>query len=192
MQIPPTSRSEDDPPNYKGLAHLLEHVICTKAFEEHNGNFSFNCETQLFDTVYSFVVDSRAKEATSVIATFSKYLLSQNNLRTLAGDIEEVTEVEEEIVDNEFHEKRDSTIRCVSEILKLKDFHLHKFPFGNRKTLTDGIDRSHLINEFETLRALYRQRPLNVCIYSACELDMVKDYTFSCNRKACSLILHCV
>lgn len=153
-----------------------------EAYRDCPNTFSFDSVTSEFETIYSFIVTLRSEDnapAFAAIEAFSKYLFSRSALES-RSNIKETTEMELQIVDNEFHEKLNyknfRKIHKMAAILETEGLHLFKFGAGNKKTLNQ-IDRTNLIKEFEKLRELYRQRPLNVCIYSAHKLEMVKIFS---------------
>lgn len=67
------------------------------------------------------------------------------------------------------------------EIVKAYGLHVAKFGYGNKNTLSDIDDRMNdaqknmrLLKELDAFRDIYRERPVNICICTAEEQNMVK------------------
>lgn len=90
----------------------------------------------------------------------------------MCNDLEKVVKSQVGSVDNEFLWNKTAWTRFKrGEILRSIGLALPKFNMGNMVTLGDNYDG--LANEMEELRALYRSRPLDICIYSKNVLDQV-------------------
>ncbi|KAG4071014.1 hypothetical protein HA402_001451 [Bradysia odoriphaga] len=101
---------EDDPPHYKGLPHLLEHVICFIYDKNHSYSESAG-ETTNFETIFSF--DDYLKNISGLAET----MFSNGRINN------DIMEMERNRVDNEYQENRnlpDFTAHRTVEILKQK------------------------------------------------------------------------
>lgn len=141
-------------------------------------SFEFDCET--FDAMTLYAFTSRDPDMfMDLIGIWTDYLFSSDDLNTINSHIRSIVIKERNIVDEEFHEKRNNLYNFskTAEILKSTGLIMPKFGMGNLTTLQENAD--HLIADLEALRELYRKRPVFVCIYSHEKLHMVKKKEIS-------------
>lgn len=156
------------------MAHLLEHTLCHMNW----GISEFYAVTHAYFTVYSFTFQQKNE-----LENWLKILFSTDQLEIIITNSRSVVVTQRDLIDSEFHEKRStfgSNVQKVVEIAKVFGLNVAKFNYGNKNTLSEIGDGdankniTSLMNELNALRAIYRQRPMNLCIYSAKKQDMVK------------------
>lgn len=167
------TRSEDEDVECQGLAHLLEHVV--GKITSNLSQTSSDCETGCFDTVYTLSSDRYNFAGT--LKTWSRFLFSTSGLQTLYADAKTEMKIERQCIDNEFHETRLHTgiimaVKLAVEILKSEGMFLANFNMGNLEVFSRDNDDA-MMKRLDDFRGFYRQRPVNICIYSKQELDTV-------------------
>jgi len=173
----------DEPEDYPGLAHLLEHIISlgSKEFPEEDAFSKFisrhggfeNAFTSLNTTTYEFDIDN--KYLSEALYRFSR-LLKEPLLRQ-TGIAKEI-----KAIDNEFELAAvDEDVQRFQVILSCfpKGFPLNKFPWGNAKSLQqkDEILQAETEKFYKTF---YKNEDIKVCIHANYSLPELEEMLSKC------------
>jgi len=173
----------DEPDEYPGLAHLLEHIISlgSQEFPEEDSFSKFisrhggfeNAFTSLNSTTYEFDINN--EHLLEALHRFSR-LLKEPLLRG-SGISKEI-----KAIDNEFELAAvDEDIQRFQVILSSfeKGFVLNKFPWGNGKSLHQKEEELQTqIKKFYT--TYYKNEGIKVCIVANYSLEELTDIFTKC------------
>lgn len=173
----------DEPSDYPGLAHLLEHIISlgSKEFPEEDAFSKFisrhggfeNAFTSFNSTTYEFDIDN--KYLSEALYRFSR-LLKEPLLRQ-TGIAKEV-----KAIDNEFELAAvDEDIQRFQVILSNfpKGFPLNTFPWGNAKSLQQKEEILQAETE-KFYKAFYRNDAIKVCVHANYNLQELEEMFSKC------------
>ena len=168
--------SADDPKEYQGLAHALEHILFlgSKKYPEASGFDNFlnlnsgisNANTSLDHTNYHYDISNEELEKS--VDMFSEFFIEPLFK-------EELVNKELNAIDSEFKlEYRDDSSRLLSLILfeGYKDSHFNKFINGNLETLKKPEIRDKVINFYYKK---YDPKLMSLCIFSNKEIEQLKN-----------------
>ena len=168
--------SADEPKEYEGLAHALEHIIFlgTKKYPEASGFDNFlnlnsgysNANTSLDHTNFHYEVSNEELEKS--VDMFSEFFVEPLFK-------EELVNKELNAIHSEFKlESRDDSNRLLALILfeGYKDSHFNKFITGNLDTLKKPEIRDKVIDFYYKK---YDPKLMSLCIFSNKEIEQLKN-----------------
>ena len=168
--------SADEPKEYEGLAHALEHIIFlgTKKYPEASGFDNFlnlnsgysNANTSLDHTNFHYEVSNEELEKS--VDMFSEFFVEPLFK-------EELVNKELNAIHSEFKlESRDDSNRLLALILLegYKDSHFNKFITGNLDTLKKPEIRDKVIDFYYKK---YDPKLMSLCIFSNKEIEQLKN-----------------
>jgi len=168
--------SADDPKEYQGLAHALEHIIFlgTKKYPDASGFDNFlnfnsgysNANTSLDHTNFHYEISNEELEKS--VDMFSEFFIEPLFK-------EELINKELNAIESEFKlDYRDDSNRLITLILLegYKDSHFNKFINGNLDTLNKPEIRDKVIDFYYKK---YDSTLMSLCIFSNKEIEQLKN-----------------